>query len=560
MTTASKSKKDAYAAQLKRWRATGSAGFFAFLADAKPMIPSDKGGWQPYELPSDLVRDEIARALDNPQHSTIIWCWPRRHGKTVVAALVNVWRFLTRQTEAIAVVANSEKQTVDTAFRLFKGILQQTPYTKALINSGAIKVGADTVTYEALGNTAQGFASSPTSLYGKKLSVAQVSELHAAKADGVFQVLASSTIDTDGGLVQVDSTVGPRSSPLYGLYQLAQSGDDLTIYFSHIFYKDLEDAIARGPKWIKPERLRSRSKQMLPAEFAMQHLNNWGSGTNQVFPNDAIERCKDSYPLNAAKVADGRAYVVGAGLDRAMAFSFHGDKTVLACLLKTTGANDDDPHFYVLDAHAPMMATEGAIKRKIATFKREHGLKNIAVERYESQDIEAWCQKQGLNSELIHATPNEQVAAFTTMANAAAEGRLHIHPKFERVFAEMETFEYEIVSTGNSSGTRPRFQHAKGAHDDHLYAIAWAMYALRDIELNPYEMSGISCDAPGTVARLCLMNDGDLIPHCAEECRSFQTMTKLYEVYRTRAGVAPMGIEDFFKSKIVNIGSHTVKR
>jgi hypothetical protein len=56
------------------------------------------------------------------------------------------------------------------------------------------------------------------------------------------------------------------------------------------------------------------------------------------------------------------------------------------------------------------------------------------------------------------------------------------------------------------------------------------------------------------------MNDGDLIPHCAEECRSFQTMTKLYEVYRTRAGVAPMGIEDFFKSKIVNIGSHTVKR
>src|SRR6185312_13399495 len=188
MATTTKA-KDAYAAQLKRWRQPGSAGFFAFLADAKPMIPSDKGGWQVYELPSDLVRDEIARALDNPLHSTIVWCWPRRHGKTVVAALVNVWRFLTRQTEAIAVVANSEKQTVDTAFRLFKGILQNTPYTKALINAGAIKVAADTVTYEALGNSAQGFSSSPTSLYGKKLSVAQVSELHAAKADGVYQVL-----------------------------------------------------------------------------------------------------------------------------------------------------------------------------------------------------------------------------------------------------------------------------------------------------------------------------------------------------------------------------------
>jgi hypothetical protein len=124
----------------------------------------------------------------------------------------------------------------------------------------------------------------------------------------------------------------------------------------------------------------------------------------------------------------------------------------------------------------------------------------------------------------------------------------------------MDTFEYEIVSTGNSSGTRPRFQHAKGAHDDHLYAIAWAMYSLRDIELNPYEMAGISCDAPGVVARLCLLNDGEMIPPCAEECRSFQTMTRLYQVYRTRAGIVPMGITDFFQSKVVNIGSHTVKR
>lgn len=559
MATTTKT-KDAYAAQLKRWRQPGSAGFFAFIADAKPMIPSDKGGYQPYEIPSELVRDEIARALDNPLHSTIVFCWPRRHGKTVVAALIDVWRFLTRQTEVIAIVANSERQTVDTAFRLFKGILQNTPYTKALIASGAIKIGADVIEYAALGNLAQGFASSPTSLYGKKLSVAQVSELHAAKADGVYQVLASSTIDTDGGLVLVDSTVGPRSSPLYGLYQLAQSGADPTIYFSHIHYRDLEDAIARGPGWIKPERLRSRAKQMLPAEFAMQHLNQWGSGTNSLFPAEVIDRCRDSYPLDAAAVADGRAYAVGAGLDRALIVSFHGDKTVLACVLKTTGTTDDEPHYYVLDAHAFTISTEGAIKRKITTFQREFGLKNICVERYEGQDISLWCTHQGLNSELIHATPKQQVPAFMAMANAATEGRLHIHPKFAGVFKEMDTFEYELVATGTSEGVIPRFQHAKGAHDDHLYALAWAMYALRDIELNPYELTGIHCGAPGAVARLCLLNDGDLIPHCSDECRSFQTMSKLYKVYLSKAGIAPMGMEDFFRSKVVNIGSHSVKR
>src|SRR5687768_2146308 len=129
MATATTAVKDAYAAQLKRWRQPGSKGFFAFLDDAKPMIPSEKGGYQPYTLPSELVREEIARALDGP-HSTIIFCWPRRHGKTVVVALIIVWRFLTRQTQDMAIVANSERQTVDTAFRLVRTILEQTPYTK----------------------------------------------------------------------------------------------------------------------------------------------------------------------------------------------------------------------------------------------------------------------------------------------------------------------------------------------------------------------------------------------------------------------------------------------
>jgi hypothetical protein len=551
--------KDVFAAQLKRWRQPGAAGFFAFLDDARPMIPSDKGGFQPYMLPSDLVRDEIARALDG-SHSTIVFCWPRRHGKTVVVALIIAWRFLTRQTHDGGIVANSERQTVDTAFRLVRTILQQTPYTKQLIASGAIRVGADMIEYPALGNRLQGFASNASALYGKKLALAQVSELHAAKADGVYQVLASSTIDTEDGVVLVDSTVGPRSSPLYGLYQLAQSGADPTIYFSHIHYRDLEDAIARGPAWIKPDRIRSRAKQMLPAEFAMQHLNQWGSGTNALFPGEVIDRCRDSYALDAKVVADGRAFAVGAGLDRALIVSLHGDKTVLAAVLKTTGTADDEPHFYVLDAHAFALSTEGAIKRKITSFQRDFGMANMCVEQYQSQDLAVWCSHQGIVTDLIHATPKQQVSAFMAMANAANEGRLHIHPKFERVFAEMETFEYELVATGSSEGVIPRFQHAKSAHDDHLYALAWAIYALRDIELNPYEMTGIHCSAPGAIARLCLLNGGDLVPICSEECRSFQTVSKLYEVYRARAGIAPMGIDDFFRSKIVNVGSHSVRR
>ena len=210
------------------WR-HGSAGFFRWLEDVRPMVPSSKGGYEPY-IPGPRERAEIAQALDG-DYSTVVFCWPRRHGKTLVSALIIVWRFLTRRTQNIAIVANSEKQSVDTAFKTVKTIIEQTDYTKALVKSGAITIGADKIEYAAVGDIIQGFSSNPAALYGKKLSVAQISELHAATSDAAYQVLASSTIDTDDGLVLVDSTTGARSSPLFALYSTAQRGDDPSLFF-----------------------------------------------------------------------------------------------------------------------------------------------------------------------------------------------------------------------------------------------------------------------------------------------------------------------------------------
>lgn len=113
------------ATRVASWRG-GSAGFFKFLEDVKPLVPSAKGGYEPY-IPGSLERAELARALDG-DFRTIVLCWPRRHGKTLASALIIVWRFLTRKTQTVATIANSEKQTVDTAFKLIKTIIEQTPW------------------------------------------------------------------------------------------------------------------------------------------------------------------------------------------------------------------------------------------------------------------------------------------------------------------------------------------------------------------------------------------------------------------------------------------------
>ncbi|MGO4722986.1 MULTISPECIES: terminase large subunit domain-containing protein [unclassified Inquilinus] len=547
-------KKNTTAAQIERWR-HGSAGFFAWLDDTKPMIPSEKGGYEPYAVPNDEVRQEIKNALDGP-YSTIVLSWPRRHGKTIVAGLIITWRFLTRKTQTIAMVANSEKQATDTAFRTVKTILEQTPFTKSMIIDGVLKIGAERIDYATVGNTITGYPASAAALYGKKLSVAQISELHAAKTDEVFQTLASSTIDTEDGLVIVDSTVGPTSSPLHGLYQIAQRGADPSLYFSYISYRDLADAIARGPRWIKAERLRSRAAQMLPAIFGTQHLNLWGSASNALFTADVIKRCRDSYALDVKAVTAGAAHVVGAGLDRAYGFSLHGDATVSTAVLKML--IDDDHHFFVLASDQIAFSSEAGIKKAFTRYARDFGMSRAAIESYNAQDVASWAAGQTFESEVVHPTAERQSAVFTALHLAALEGRLHVHPTFTKLASEMGSFEYKL-DTG-TKGTIAKFEAAKGAHDDHVYSLAWAIYALRDVELNPYEVTGIHCDAIGPVARLCVLNGGEMVPSCHDGCRSFQSVANLYKQYRSRSGVTGMPIEQFFASRVVNTGSHSVKR
>jgi hypothetical protein len=542
-------------AQLTRWQQPGATGFLAFVEDVRPMIPSEAGGFQPYVIPSEDVRSAIVEALDG-DFSTIVFCWPRRHGKTVISALIIVWRFVTRRNQTIALVANSTNQTVDTAFRLVRTIIERTPYTKTLIESGALRVLSDAIHYEAVGSSIQGFSSNVAALFGKKLSIAQVSELHAARTDEVFQALASSTIDSSDGLVLVDSTVGPRSSPLYGLFNLWQTKADPALYFSHLFYSNLEDAVARGPRWISEKKLRSRAAQMLPAVFAQQHLNQWTNASNALFPPEVIDSSRKPYPLDVEALADRRPFAVGGGLDRAYGFSLHGDQTVASAVLKVLDGEEE--HIYVLASESIAFSSASGIKRAFSRFHREFGLKKAAIESYNSQDIAAWCADQLFEHEVAFATAERQSNIFTALYNAAAEGRLHIHPRFEKLLSEMETFEYRLEV--GAKGTIAKFEHAKNAHDDHVYSLAWALYALRDIELNPYELDGIHCNAAGPIARLCILNDGDLVPNCADTCRSFQKLSNLYAAYRNRAGIAPMEIDHFFKSKVTNIGTHTVKR
>lgn len=550
------------AASIASWR-NGSAGFFQFLDDVQPRVRSSTGGFIPFQ-PGPREHAEIAKALDGQDISIAVFCWPRRHGKSVTSAMIIVWRFLTRQTEQVAVVANSEKQVVDTAFRTIREAFEQTPFLKRLTAAGSINVLGDRVEFPATGSTIQAFSANPGALWGKKLSCAQISELHAApRGDEVFAALAGSLLDTAGSLMLIDSTVSAKSSKLFELYQAAThaTDPDTSIAFSHLSYADLDDACRNAPPWISETKLRSLSRQMLPHEFALYHLNRWQDAANTLFPADLLAACTHEYPLDVKALTNGSAYIVGAGLDRAFGGSRHGDRTVTACVLKVV--LDDEEHIFVIDADSVFLGRLGGIKSRFEGYHRGFGMSRATLESYGAQDVADWAAQQPFSSgvEVVHPSRRTKYQAMMGLYQAAAEQRLHIHPAFKDLLAELAVF--EVHSDGKATDGEaavPKFTHPRGAHDDYVHAVAWAVHSLRHVSLNPYELEGIHCHGRGAEVAHCALNGGAHVPLCARECRSMREAMRLFEGYRSRKVVQPIDFATFVATKVKNVGSHTIPR
>jgi hypothetical protein len=559
----SNSSKSGLAASIASWR-DGSAGFFKFLKDVEPRVPSGTGGFVPFD-PSPRERAEIEKALDREGVNVAVFCWPRRHGKTLTSAMILVWRCVTRQGENIAVVANSEKQVVDTAFRTIKQTFEHTPFLKQLVSAGTVKVGADRIELPSTGSVIQAFSSNPSALWGKKLTAAQISEIHAAKngGDDVYEALAGSLLDTVGSLLLIDSTVAPKSSKLWEIYQAATNLDDpdSSIAFSHIQYADLDDACANSPSWISPIKLRSLSRQMLPHRFALLHLNRWGDAANLLFPSSVLDPCIEPYPLAVSDLAAGSATITGGGLDRAFGGTIKGDKTVTACVVKV--AIDDEEHIYVLDASAVAFSRSGGIKSNLDSYSKQHGMTRLVLESYNAGDIAEWCATRpySAGSEVVHPSRRTKYNAFLALYQAAAEGRLHIAPCFKELIAELRAFEVNedgMASDGEASV--PKFSHPRGGHDDYVHAVVWAVYSLRHITLNPYEIDGVNCNGVNAAVVHCALNGGGHIPACADMCRSMAEAKALYQGYLARSPLVPLELSAFISNKLKNIGAHSLPR
>lgn len=536
-------------ATIRKWR-DGAPGFFQWVEDVKPMIPSARGGFEVFQ-PAPFQREAVTRALERKEdgswrYGTVALCWPRRHSKTVVNALLVLWRFFNWPTQTIKVLANSERQVTSTAFKTAKSIVTNTPGLLAQI--GADNVLAYAIRYPALQSEIQAIAFNESSAYGEKISVAWTTELHAAADDSVLQVLASSVGDSVDGLVLIDSTTDGMGGPIHKLEQLAESGEDPTVFVSRIEYRDLAEAMEKSPPWIRRDWLVSRSKQMFPAVFASQHLNQRGSAVNSLFRPEHVKAAQENYrvpvdPKALPELFHGRKFITGGGLDRAYGFSLHGDATIWTAVAKVAG-DDEEAHYWVLNQKSIPFSSGRGIKKAIADDHERYRLSNVVIEAYNSQDVATWAQDAKVPAEIVHATSTIQVPAFTELHRIIAEGRLHFPAGLEGLAAELLAFTYDTTAS------TPKFGAPRGMHDDAVYSLCWAIWSLRDSELASYELGRIVCASVSAHAPLCYLRGGELQLLCAPDCEAHRRVAAMYLQHTRRRVDDEMSLPEFFGAKV----------
>ena len=536
--------------QVQSWTANSPEAFFAWLEDIQPRVPSARGGYAVF-VPEPFQRDAIRDALATNdagdwKYTTIAFSFPRRHSKTTLMALLVLWRFTTRPTQNIVCMATNERQTVATGFAIVRQIVLNTPALLAMI--GKENVQQYRITYSALQSSIRTTSCNVSGLYGQRLTTGWVTEIHAAPSDEPMQVLASSLGDSLNSWMLVDSTVDGIGGPLHRLEQLAESGEDPTVFVRRIEYADLAEALEKSPPWIRRDWLKSRKAQLLPATFETQHLNRRTAATNSLFAPEDIAACREPLPMPFEKAAleawtGGRSFITGGGLDRAYFGSLHGDATIWTSVAKVAAPDGGEPHYVVLNQQKILGSLASGIKKAILADVERYALANVVIEAYNSQDIGTWTQEQGIPSELIHATNTAQTPAFLELHRIVKEHRLHFSDKLEGLAKEAVTFLYKLV---NGS---PRFGSDR-FHDDRCYSLCWAIYATRKNELAAFTLPNIICDSQSKYSRFCYLRTGDAILNCAKTCPTHTAVQGMFLQYRRTAIDSDLSLPEFFQNMV----------
>jgi hypothetical protein len=541
------------------WSRPGIAGFAAWFKDIKPRVLTARNTYEPIKLTRTQgeALKQILSVDDGGKlkFSIALLVWARRHGKSTLFALVVLWLFTTRQNYTIQLLGNSSDHVRKTQYNLVKRIILHTPALRKMVGEENLFTGE--IRNPRKGNTIQSTSVSFGASFGEKLTLLWVSDLHACPDLQPFNAMQASLLDSEESLILIDANVDATDGPVHALQ--SQAEEDPGIFAHHLEYTSFEHFEAEAPPWIDRKKAKRLKSTLLPAEFDRDILCKRGDAKNSLFTRDIIESCFDhSYqipvtPEGLKALVKGRAYRVGAGLDRAKnLLNFGGtDNTVLTVIAKCASLKFGEPEFFVLDQKAIIPNLSRSVKKAIIEAHQKYPLTNCILENYEVSDLYSWLLEQRIPVELLNAHESSQNIIFPEIFRVAREGRLHFPANMSELVSELGTFSYQMKSNGKFS-----FGHQQVRFkDDRCYSLAYSLFSLRESVLHSYVLGSFACKNKSPNRHHCFLMDGELILHCGEGCQAFQQVNSMWMSYREQLLDSELTLVEFFEIKVRREGA-----
>ena len=289
----------------------GAEGFISFCEDCVrvPIYPigSDVAEWCSLgALPSEIspktnksydhiwieqkriCREALAMKDGRFKYRLIVLCWMRGEGKSLLACLIQIWKFYVWPKQQIMLGANSKDQVKFVHYDIIRDIIYNSPRLLAAvgkknIQEKEIRLKDSRGKVNSLIRSISSFSGIVSNITGFTFS-----EIFDMKNPKFFVQLFGSTRNMPNALGVIDSTVSDKKHVLYSLYTSFIDGKTEEIYFSY-----RHSLLGRMEDYWNPNmddtQLNDYRVTFPFGEFERYFLNLWSAGSVRVFTEEMIE-------------------------------------------------------------------------------------------------------------------------------------------------------------------------------------------------------------------------------------------------------------------------------
>lgn len=235
-----------------------------------------------------VLRDCLRMVNNEFIYRLIILCWPRGEGKSIIAVLIQLWKFFNWTRQQIVLGANSKEQITFVHYDIMKDIIINSPNLLKIVGKRNI-LEKQIRLKDSRGNVTSVIRSiSSFSGIVSNITGYTFSEIFDMKNPKFFTQLDGSIRNIPNALGVIDSTVSAKSHILYALFKAFVKKESKTIYFSYRYSKTGNEQDYWNPRMTQDQLNDYRFKFPL-GEFEKYFLNLWGSASDIVFTKDMVD-------------------------------------------------------------------------------------------------------------------------------------------------------------------------------------------------------------------------------------------------------------------------------